>query len=277
MQAYIGQRIPYQRRGSAIGILETSWAGSSLIGIPLLGLIIHRLGWRAPFFGLFGLGLLGIFILSILIPSDRKFYPDAPSSAAIWDSLRQLLQKRTALGAIGFSLIISAANDNLFVIYGVWLEKAFGLGIVALGIATTVIGIAELAGELLTAAIADRIGLLRTIIIGTILSVVAYMVLLFTGQRLFFALGVLFFVFLFFEFTIVTAISLYTEILPDSRATMMSGHSAAGSLGRFVGALIGGPVWLMGGIHAVGLVSAALTGLSILSLLWGFRGWRPKH
>ena len=276
-QAYVGQRISFNRRGLAIGIIEMSWAGSSLIGIPLIGLIINGMGWRAPFFVLSGLGLLGIVALGILIPRDRNISHDTPRALNLPALFRQLLEKRAALGAIGFSFLIAAANDNLFVIYGAWLEKTFGFGVVALGIATTVIGVAELSGELLTAAIADRLGLLRMTITGAILAVAGYVLLPFVGQKLPFALTALFFVFFFFEFTIVTAISLYTEVLPNSRATMMSGHAAAGSLGRVVGALIGGPVWLMGGVHAVGLVSAAITGLGILSLLWGFRDWQPTH
>ncbi len=59
IQAYVGERVPYERRGMIIGIMEMAWAGSSLVGIPLVGLLIDRLGWRAPFFVLGGLGLLG--------------------------------------------------------------------------------------------------------------------------------------------------------------------------------------------------------------------------
>jgi len=50
IQAYVSERVPYQRRGLVIGFLEFSWAGSTLVGIPLLGLIIEGWGWRAPFF-----------------------------------------------------------------------------------------------------------------------------------------------------------------------------------------------------------------------------------
>jgi predicted MFS family arabinose efflux permease len=48
---------------------------------------------------------------------------------------------------------------DLFVVYGAWLEKVFNVSIVALGIATGVIGIAELVGEILVATISDRFGL----------------------------------------------------------------------------------------------------------------------
>jgi len=32
-----------------VGLVEFSWAGSTLVGIPLIAIIIDRLDWRAPF------------------------------------------------------------------------------------------------------------------------------------------------------------------------------------------------------------------------------------
>jgi DHA1 family inner membrane transport protein len=71
----------------------------------------------------------------------------------------RLIRNKAALGALGYVFFVSAANDNLFVVYGAWLENRFGLGLVALGLGTSLIGAAELAGEGLTAAVSDRIGL----------------------------------------------------------------------------------------------------------------------
>jgi predicted MFS family arabinose efflux permease len=91
------------------------------------------------------------------------------------------------------------------------------------------------------------------------------------------ALTGLFFLFLTFEFTIVTGLSLFTELVPASRATMMASYLAAGGVGRVVGALIGGPIWLTGGIYATALVSAAISGLALLALVWGLRGWQRPN
>ena len=274
LHAYVGERVPYQRRGRAIGMLEFSWAGSALLGIPLIGLLIERLGWRAPFFVLGGLGLLSIVALRALIPSDRHQQRGAENLPGFREVWRQLSKERAALGALGFGLLISAANDNLFVVYGVWLESSFGLTIAVLGAATTVIGLAELLGEGLTASIADRLGLKRAIAAGSILSALSYILLPLVGRTLPLALIGLFITFLTFEFTIVTAISLFTEILPAARATMMSSSVAAISIGRVIGALVGGPVWLAGGMLATGFVSAAVSVLALVLLLWGLRGWR---
>jgi len=187
---------------------------------------------------------------------------------------RRLSKERAVLGTLGFSLLVGAANDNLFVVYGIWLESAFGLSIVVLGAATTVIGLAELLGEGLTASIADRLGLKRAIAAGSILSALSYILLPLVGHTLPLALMGLFITFLTFEFTIVTAISLFTEILPHARATMMSSSVAAISIGRAIGALVGVPVWLAGGMWATGFVSAAGSGLALVLLVWGLRGWR---
>ncbi len=274
LQAYVGERVPYRRRGLTIGMMEFAWAGSALVGLPLVGLLIERLGWRAPFFVLGGLGLISVVALRALIPDDGQQQRGAEHLPGFREAWRRLSRERAALGALGFGLLISAANDNLFVVYGVWLESAFGLSIAVLGAATTVIGLAELLGEGLTASIADQLGLKRALIVGLVLSALSYILLPLVGRTLPLALTGLFVTFLTFEFTIVTALSLFTEILPTARATMMSSSVAAISIGRAMGALVGGPVWLAGGMWATGFVSAVVSGLALVVLLWGLRGWR---
>jgi predicted MFS family arabinose efflux permease len=274
LQAYISERVPFHRRGLAIGILEFAWAGSTLLGIPLIALLIGHLGWRAPFFVMGGLGILGILALNLLIEKTGPQTTSTPSLSVFRGAWQQLLQERAALGALFYAFWISVANDNLFVVYGAWLEKEFSLSIVALGFGTGIIGIAELAGESLTATLADRLGLKRSVIGGLTACVICYGILPFLGQTLSMALAGLFMVFLTFEFTIVTSLSLFTELVPKSRATMMASYLALAGIGRVVGALIGGPIWLAGGILATTLVSAAISGLALASLLWGLRGWK---
>lgn len=268
-QAFVGEKVPYKKRGFVIGLTEFSWAASSLIGIPVAGILIDRLGWRSPFFVFGLLGIVGIISIMIMIPGDKKRIINNPGKEGYFAALKKLGENRAALGTLGLIFFISAANDNLFVVYGLWLEKEFGLSVIAIGVGTTVIGVAEFAGESLTALLSDRIGLRRSIAGGLLVSSACYLILPFFGKNLSFALGGLFLVFLFFEFAIVCSISLCTEILPEARATMMSGYLAASGLGRMAGALTGGPVWLAGGLAATGIVSAAVSLLALLSFLWG--------
>jgi len=271
LQAYIGENVAYHRRGMVMGIIEFSWAGSTLVGIPLIGLLIGRVGWQSPFLILGGLAAVSAVSLSLIFPKTRRRQAGPRTGyAAAWRLLRS---EPAAIGALGFSFCMAMANDNLFVSYGLWLESRFALTVVALGTATTVIGLAELVGEGLTATIADRLGLKRSIFTGLILTVLSYGLLPLLGQSLLLGLVGLFFVFLAFEFTIVTSFPLFTELIPQARGAMMSALLAAAGLGRMTGALLGGPVWLAGGITAIGLTSAGITSLALLSLGWGLQHW----
>jgi len=274
VQAYVSERVPYHRRATAIGFLEISWAGSTLLGIPLIALLIDNMGWRSPFFAMGAVGIAGIIALIVLFPPDEPSMSKPHRSLPIKKVLPIIVQDKASLGALAYVFFFSAAIDNLFVVYGAWLEKAFGVGIVALGMATGIIGVAELVGEILVATISDRFGLKRVVMIGATICIFTYGLLPFAGQSLTSALTGLFIHFLIFEFTIISSVALCTELQPEMRATVIAGFFAAAGLGRILGALIGGPIWLAGGIVATGLVSAGTTALALISLLWGLRGWR---
>ncbi len=273
--AFVGTRVPYERRGLAVGILEMSWAGGALLGIPLLGLLMERFGWRVPFFVLGGMALGCMVLLARFLPAGGLRRMGAGGPAGFASALGALAGNRMALGAMIFVFCISMASDSLFVAYGVWLEKAFGLSLVGVGFATTVIGAAELLGEGLIAALSDRLGLRRSILLGGALAGVCYLLLPAVGVSLPLALAGLFVVFLMGEFTIVGSISFFTEILPAARGTMMAGYFASASMGRVIGALLSGPLWTSGGIHAVGWTSALACAAGLLGLAWGARRIPP--
>jgi predicted MFS family arabinose efflux permease len=273
VQAWVSARVPYRRRGQVIGFLETAWAASTLVGIPALGLLIDRAGWRAAFVALGVSAVGGLALIAAATPGRERPVGQGRSLAEFGRGFRELLRSRVAAGLLGCAFCFNLAMDNLFVIYGVWLEGAFGLTLVAVGLGTAVIGAAELAGEFLTAGFADRVGLKRTALGGVAACGLTYAALPWVAVTVPLALGGLFVHFCLFEMTVVTVVSLATELLPSNRATMISAYYAAAGLGRVAGALMGGLVWLAGGIVATGLVSAAVTVAALGCLGWGLRGW----
>ena len=272
VQAWASERIPYHRRALVIGLLETSWSASTLIGIPVVALFMNRYGWQSPFFLMGVLGCIGSVALPFLVPKEKQYPSSGSPSVSYVRSFSQLLSNRPALGTLGYAFFVSAANDNLFVVYGAWLEKNFGLGLVALGLGTSLIGAVELAGEGLTAAVSDRIGPKKAVLIGLCCSIASYLLLPWLNTSLPAALTGLGLLFFTFEFTLVTSLTLSTEILPGYRATMMAAFFATAGVGRVVGALMGGFVWQLGGIFATGSTSGILTGLALLCMLWGVNG-----
>ena len=273
VQAWAGNRVPYRRRAMVIGILETSWSASTLIGIPLVAVLMDRYGWQSPFLVMGILGGIGAVALFFIIPEEPEIRRPKTSMTEYLGAYSHLIGSRAALGALGYAFFVSAANDNLFVVYGAWLEKSFGLGIVALGLGTSLIGVAELAGEGLTAAVSDRFGLKRAVFTGLSLSALSYLALPFLDTSLTAAMTGLAILFFTFEFTLVTSLSLCTEMLPEYRATMMAGFFATAGIGRVLGALMGGAVWQAGGIFATGCVSGMLAVMGMFCLMGGLKGW----
>jgi predicted MFS family arabinose efflux permease len=275
IQSFVGHHVPFERRGRVVGFIETAWAGSTLIGIPALALIIAHAGLQASFYLFALLGAVSWFGIGRIIEPDAVKTGGSRKTGRLSAVLKELFRRKSVVGMLAFGFWISIANDCLFVVYGAWFEQEFLVSIVTLGFSTVAIGSAELIGESITALFADRFGLKRTILLGLGLAIVSYLVLPIIGRSLPLAMAGLFCIFLAFELTIVTSFSLTTELAPEARATTMAGFYATAGIGRMAGVVIGGALWQAGGIGLVCASSAVLTAFGMLSLLWGLHGWRP--
>jgi predicted MFS family arabinose efflux permease len=263
-QAHIGDTVPYERRGRIMGILELPWSLAWLIGVPIAGLLIARLGWRAPFWIIAGLGAAALIATWLQRPqSDRRIdgYP-APARIRI---------SRRAVVALLVACLLMMANENLFVIYGAWMEGQFGLSIATLGLASIVIALAELAAEATSAGLVDRLGKRRSVTGGLITGAIAYALLPVLARHLGVALIGITLVVLTFEFTIVSMLPFVSELEPRARATLMAVNVAAMSLGRLIGSLSGPRLWTAGGLWADSLASAGVVTVALLIFWIGVR------
>ncbi|MCA1794263.1 MAG: MFS transporter [Desulfotignum sp.] len=270
-QAFIGSHIPFDQRGKFIGITELAWAGATLLGIPLAGLAIQKFSFQTPFLAIGILGMACFFLIFRLMPEDGPAdKKKRATNAMVIANWKLIMQNRQVLGILGFAFFMALGSDTLFVVYGAWLEQSYGLSLAAIGLGTILIGIAEVAGEAITAFFSDRVGLLRTIFIGMVLTAGAYFLLPALDRGVPHVLGGLFLVFLCFEFTIVTAMGLATELMPELRASTMSAFYAIGGLGRVAGAFCGGMLWSHTGILAISLIAGACTLAALACMTAGF-------
>lgn len=267
IQAYLGDRVPYQRRGLAMAATELSWSLSFIVGVPLAGFLMARGGWMAPFPLLLILGLLSFAGLAFLLPPDQAVNRNRSGLAS---NLRTVFTSPAALAGLSLAMLVSIANEVVNLVFGVWMEDSLGLMLAGLAGASAVIGISEFGGESLVGALSDRLGKARSVGLGLILNSLAALALPILGRSVTGALAGLFLFYITFEFTLVSSIPLMTEILPGARATMMATNVASLSLGRAVGAQLASRLYLLG--FPVNAAAAVLFNLlALLALLYLLR------
>jgi len=268
VHAYVGDHVPYRERSRAVGILELSWSGAWLLGVPASGLLIERFGWRAPWAALIVLGLLGLVLTCVSLPptsrpaARRRGGSFVASTIGTW---RNLLRRRSVAALLATSFLLTMAIEVPFIVYGAWLETSFGLSLSTLGLASTVVGVAEATAELGSAAITDRLGKKRSVLAG-LLGLAASLIALPWLSRLGLvaALAGVMLMLLNFEFGIVSLLPLATELAPEARASLFSLTVMAFSLSRILAALVGGWLWqwqtiaLNAGVGAICALLAAL-------------------
>jgi len=266
--AYLGDRVPYSRRGLAMALSEVSWSGAFLLGVPLAGWLIARSGWNKPFLLFALLALASAALVRVIVPVEEWHAHNQPS---LRTSFRLVLANRAALAGLGVGLLISTSNELVNIVFGAWLEGGFGLQVAALGAASAVIGVAELSGEGLVAGLADRLGKRRAVALGIAANAVACLALEPLGKTLPGALAGLFLFYITFEFALVSGIPLMSELVPGARATVLAGNMGSHSAGRALGALAGPALFagglFTGGLFANAVAAAALDAVALVILL----------
>jgi predicted MFS family arabinose efflux permease len=268
--AYFGDRVAYERRGTALAITEMSWSVAFILGVPGVGYLIGRFGWSAPFPVLAVMGLVMFAVIWRMIPrDDSQDGMDRPNQIVTGDShqnLQIILASIPALAGISIGLWASAANEMVNLVFGLWLANSFGLQIAALAGASVVIGLSELSGEGLVALTTDRLGKPRAVAIGLTGNILASILLPFIGRTEIGALIGLFLFYISFEYTVVSQLPMMTESVPQARATVMALNLVGFGIGRSLGALLSTFFYLKLGFLSVTLIAILFNLFALVAL-----------
>jgi len=124
--AFVGETVPKERTGSAMGLLGTMSAIGTALGPSLGGVLIAGLGWRAIFFVKVPLGILAFLLAHRYLPVDRR---GAKSDRTGFDNVGTLLLALT-LAAYALAMTIGRGSFgplNMVLL----LAAAFGIGLFA--------------------------------------------------------------------------------------------------------------------------------------------------
>jgi predicted MFS family arabinose efflux permease len=252
--AYMSDRTPYARRGRVLGTIELTWAISGMIGVPLMGVLLASRGWRAPFIALAAATLTCSGLTLILRNAPRLSTP-GPHVQPL-HGFKAILRNRSALAFVAAWFLVFFAFENIQISYGSWLEARFGLTATARGSLSTLFGVFELVASGSSSLLLDRIGKKRGVVGGLIVATLGYAILFALGSTaLPWALAAISISFLGFEFSVVSGLSVMSELVPTARGTMLALAVSTGAVGRMAADPLGSALTANGAFVIVTSIS----------------------
>jgi len=213
LNSWVGSVVAYERRGRATGLVELTWGGAALVGLPLVGLLIDGVAWWAP------QAVLGAVLLVVGLAILRR---ESREERVVAAPTRKPQMTRPAVAALATNGALTAAAQFLFLTHGLWLEDVYDLDTAEVGLAVLAVGVVEVVATLGSSRFTDRVGKRRSMIGGASLMTLMIVVLgAVDSPPLGLGLAVLVVAFLGFEYGIVSAIPLLSELDPGARAQMV--------------------------------------------------------
>lgn len=107
--AFVGETVPKEKTGSAMGLLGTMSAIGTALGPSLGGVLIATLGWRAIFLVCVPLGLLAWYLVRRYLPADRR---ETAAQRPRFDNLGTVLLALT-LAAYALAMTLGRGNFGM--------------------------------------------------------------------------------------------------------------------------------------------------------------------
>jgi predicted MFS family arabinose efflux permease len=264
-QAYISDLVPFERRGRALAFIETSFAISGVLLLPLVGWAFDAWGWQVPFWILSVLSFLGALIIWTQLPETEKRTKSGVSGRIF----KTIIKRKGVLATLGVALTLFVGVSMYMTFWGIWLSQDFDFSAVDLGLTATIIGLGELTGSFSSGLFIDRIGKRRGVLAGLFISGISFLLIpIFGGTPMTIKIGLVATI-IALEFSIVSLFPLYGEQAPEARATVFSLAALGASIGFVIGPPLATNLWVWNGVVPITIVGALCTFVAF-SVVWRF-------
>nr|WP_198980742.1 MFS transporter [Herbaspirillum sp. ASV7] len=166
-----------QLRGRVMGIIQTSFAASQVLGIPIGLYLSNNWNWHVPFIAMAALGLVGGLVVSFrLQPVDGHLKLKQEQSA--WMHLYHTVTEPRYLTAFATTALLMTGGFMLMPFSSAYLVGNLGIDLHHLPTVYLVTGLCTIAFGPLIGRAADKVGKFRVFVFGATLSII--MVLIYT-------------------------------------------------------------------------------------------------
>lgn len=259
--AYVANYFPYNRRGTAMSVVQAGYFAALVVGVPVASVLAQALGWRTSFAFFGALALVAFALVLFLLPEDRHLIEEGLSTrvARRFDNIRIVFETRGRVAGIMAAFLVSAGFVGFFSYLGSWLQKSLGLNTREVGFFFIIVGVASLIGALAAGPVADRFGkqvlsIASTIVLAAMLLVIPR---LGWGVALFASFLTASLAFAFRQGPLQ---ALATQLVPSRvQGAFVAVRNTASQIGIAVSAAVSGLLYNKFGYVAVGVFSGVVT------------------
>ncbi len=167
---------PFEMRGRVMGVVQTAFAASQVLGIPA-GLFLSNIwGWHAPFIMIVAVGTaVGAVIALRLQPIDGHLRLKGRRASA-FGTLRDTFTNPRYLQAFATTVLLATGGFMLMPFGSAFTVHNLGIDIGKLPFVYLITGMFSIATGPLAGRAADSFGKFRTFLFGTALSIVMVLV-----------------------------------------------------------------------------------------------------
>jgi predicted MFS family arabinose efflux permease len=175
--AIIADLFPFEQRGRVMGVVQTSFAASQVLGIPIGLFLTTRWGWHAPFLMIVGLAsVAGVFIATYMKPIVGHLKLQRDGSAL--KHLIKTVSRRRYLRAFGTMALMVTGGFMLMPFSSAFTVNNIGISTEKLQHIYFATGLCSILAGPLIGRLSDRIGKYALFCAGS--SLAAVMILIYT-------------------------------------------------------------------------------------------------
>lgn len=236
----VGDIIPLERRGAAMGIIMSSFALATVVGVPFGLYLATKFTWAAPFYFLVVMGVVITALIFFHVPSVTKHIQAQHATPA--QVLTTIAQDTNQLKALCFTFILFFSQFSVIPFLSDYMVSNIGLTQAQLPLIYLTGGGASIIVSPFIGKLVDRYGRFRIFSIFAVLIILPITIITHAGQTpLYITLLVTVIFFIFNSGRTIPAMTMTTSAVPQqTRGSFMSINSAVQNMSIALAAYIAG-------------------------------------
>ncbi|MDX2195129.1 MAG: MFS transporter [Cytophagales bacterium] len=237
----LGDAIPFERRGLAMGITMMGFSVASVVGVPLGLYVANMYDWHAPFLFLSGFSILILIAIFIFIPSFKS-HLQANEHLLPWDNIQKILKDTNSVIALCLMLFLVLGQFTIIPFISPYMVSNVGFTEHDLTFIYFIGGIASIIASPLLGKLADVYGKGKIFTIFCLLTLIPiYLITNMPKVEIYMALTVTTIFFIFMSGRMGPAMAMITSsVNPQYRGSFMAMNATVQQLSSALAAYISG-------------------------------------